>query len=82
MALQSPPPSGGGQFTIHIIIYLNNQAVIGLYGQELGPNFKDIKYIPFSDKEMTWNICLSWKKEHTLSKEEVIFVEYVKSFKE
>lgn len=75
-------PTSGFLYDTYNNIFKNNQAVIGLYGQELGPNFKDIKYIPFSDKEMTWNICLSWKKEHTLSKEEVIFVEYVKLFKE
>lgn len=75
-------PTSGYLYDTYRNIFEGNGAVIGLYGSNLGPEFNDIKMIPFEDKDMTWNICLSWKKNHNLSKEELTFINYVLTFKQ
>lgn len=46
-------PTSGYLYDTYRNIFEGNGAVIGLYGSNLGPEFHDIKMIPFEDNEMT-----------------------------
>lgn len=75
-------PASGYLYNTYKNIFEHNQAVIGLLTEDIGDNFKDVKKIPFRDPDMTWNICLCWRKDHELTHEEQTFLAYVLEFKD
>lgn len=74
-------PTSGYLFSTYKNIFDTDGAVIGLVGSEESPEFKDIRMIPFADKELNWDIYFACLRDHPLNPNEKTFLEHVLSYR-
>lgn len=74
-------PAGGYLYETYKNVFSLNQAIIGVYNDEIDLGFPDIRQLRFQDPAFNWDIYLCYRKEYVLNETEQQFYQYILEFR-